>query len=120
MTSPLPAAVFKWSTPIPRDGYPRPSHPAPDLYRVADVAPLRAWFDGHGYGDVVLERASNVIRATLPKVPHSQRRDQLRALAHVLRVAGLHVDEHKESRVVGLWIVDPVPYGSRLPVEMCS
>lgn len=116
MTAPLPAAVFKWSTPIPRDGYPRPSHPAPDLYRVTDLRPLRAWLDGHGYGDVVLSRMDNRIRATLPNVRHSQRRDQLRALAHVLRVAGLRVDEHKESRVVGLWIVDPVPFGSRLPV----
>ena len=114
MTSPLPAAVFKWSTPLVVPGpYPYPVAP---LYRVTDLRPLRAWFDGHGYEDVVLSRTDNRIRVTLPNVRHSQRRDQLRALAHVLRVAGLHVDEHKESRVVGLWIVDPVPYGSRLPV----
>lgn len=63
MTSPLPAAVFRWSTPIPRDGYPRPAHPAPDLYRVTDLRPLRAWLDGHGYGDVVLSRIDNRTRS---------------------------------------------------------
>ena len=111
--APLAASLFRWSTPIPRDGYPRPSHSAPDLYRVADVAPLRAWLDAHGYGDATVKRGAR-LRVELPALRQPDRGAQLEALAHLLRVAGLEVEEHRVLHVAGLWIDDALA-GARMP-----
>lgn len=116
--APLTDSVFRWSTPIPRDGYPRPSHPAPDLYRVADLRPLRAWLDAHGYGDATVTRGAR-IRVELPKLRQPDRGEQLEALAHILREAGLLVEEHRVLHVAGLWI-DHALAGARMPVEVCA
>lgn len=108
--------VFAWSTPLVVPG-PTPWPVAP-LYRVADIAPLRAWLDAHGYGDVTIIRGAR-IRLELPKTPQPARGEHLEGLAHILRVAGLFVKEHRVLHVAGLWIDDPRA-GERMPVETCA
>lgn len=115
--SALPSAVFRWSTPLVVPG-PTP-WPVADLHRVVDLAPLRAWLDAHGYGDATVKRTAHRLHVELPALRQPDRGAQLEGLAHVLRHAGLEVEEHRVLHVAGLWIDDPLA-GERMPVETCA
>lgn len=110
----LPTTLFRWSTPTPI-----PNFGTPDLWRVANLASLRAWLDAHGYGDATVKRHAHRLYVELPALRQPDRGAQLEALAHILREAGLLVEEHKILHVAGLWIDDALA-GERMPVETCD
>jgi hypothetical protein len=100
-----PAAVFRWSTP----------HATLPRWRVADVEPVRAWLASLGY-DVTVCRVNERVRVDLPRVRQPERGDRLAQVAHLLRGAGYLATEHRMCRIIGVWIDDSLPYGSRLPI----
>lgn len=100
---------FRWSS---LTGVVGGSHIAP--YRVADLARVRAWLDATGRAGATVARDVDRIRVTVPK----RELASLDGLAADLRAEGVTVEpvtaKNYARTVIGLHLVDPLPYGSRL------